>query len=347
MAFRSCLTAALVLVLARDAFASVYTCSDLAHQEIQSAQIGLPTHGAVVHSARHAKGAAGGYCRVLGSIGSLDPTAAPIRFEVNLPETWNKKAVQFGGGGFDGYLRQSDGRRSTVVGDKKQPSPLDRGYATFGSDSGHHHHYLFLPDIANVFSGRFGRNDEERNNFASDALKKTMLRAAGSIRLHSGATMVKIVKDALSDGQERTVLAFSAPQITNFSVENSIDHEPGYNVLCGADLIGNMGWFRHPFRPAIPLINSFYYVIGDGVVRSFLSSGPQVSLFNIETNTGSAVGHDPMQYLPRVREQSMEDDASLADLSPFQHHGGKLLLVHGVADSTIPTDASVLLYGRS
>ncbi len=89
----------------------VHSCSDLKSQKIGSAQIGLPTRGALIDSARLAKGAAGGYCRVLGSITSVDPFADPIRFEVNLPETWNGKAVQFGGGGFDGYLRQSDGRR--------------------------------------------------------------------------------------------------------------------------------------------------------------------------------------------------------------------------------------------
>lgn len=92
---------------------TVHFCSDLKTQKIGSAQIGLPTRGAVVHSAHHVKGAGSGYCRVLGSIVSVDPAADPIRFEVNLPETWNGKAVQFGGGGFDGWLHQSDGQRYT------------------------------------------------------------------------------------------------------------------------------------------------------------------------------------------------------------------------------------------
>ncbi len=317
---------------------TTHNCSDLKSQKIASAQVGLPTRGAVIQSARLAKGAAGGYCRILGSIISVDAIADPIRFEVNLPETWNEKAVQFGGGGFNGYLRQSDGRRATVLGDKKQLSPLDRGYATFGSNSGHHHHYLFLPDIANATSARFGLNEEERKNFASDALKKThdvavalMQSRYGSrpARVYfiggstGGREAMKVVdrwpndydgvlaayaawnqievdlqfiritqamytkgkngqsgwlppaktkllrlavmnvcdaldglkdsiisnpagchfnpaalrckdgkdrKGCLSDGQERTVLAFAAPQITTFSVENGMNNEPGYNV---------------------------------------------------------------------------------------------------------------------
>ena len=48
-----------------------------------------------------------------------------------------------------------------------------RGYATFGSDSGHHHHYRFAPDITNQLRADFALNDEERKNYASESLKKT------------------------------------------------------------------------------------------------------------------------------------------------------------------------------
>ena len=87
-------------------------------------------------------------------------------------------------------------------------------------------------------------------------------------------------------------------------------------------------------------------MIANGVVRSFLAVGPQADLFQINTTTGAAPGHPASEYLPRLHAESLADDASLADLSPFQRHGGKLLLTHGVADATIPTDASVLLYRR-
>ena len=430
------------------------TCADLQHHVIPATDIALPTRGGLVDSARHVHGPGGGYCRVLGRIGSIDPAADPIRFEVNLPETWNGKALQFGGGAFNGYLKQSDGRSNTVVAEMGQPTPLDRGYTTFGSDSGHHKHYRLLPDIFNLLNPDFGLNDEERNNFASDGLKKThdvalhlmqarynaapkrMYFIGGStggreamkvvdrwpsdydgvlaayaawnqiesdlqfIRVsqatyakgkdgQSGwlpSSKTKLLRDAvlracdaqdgltdrivsnpagcsfhasalrcsdgldhkacLSDGQERTVAAFSSPQITTFSVANGIHSEPGYNVLRGSNLVGNLGWIDHPFHPAIAFFDSFYYIIGDGVVRTFLGNGPQADLFQINTSTGNDAAHPRAASLARIQEQSLEDDASLADLSPFEQHGGKLLLVHGVADSTIPTDASVLLYQR-
>ncbi len=84
--------------------------------------IGLPTSGAVIDSATlhgpsdvtvteraptpasRVTPAAPATCRVLGRIAPVDPAAPPIRFQVNLPVQWNGKAVQFGGGGFNGVL---------------------------------------------------------------------------------------------------------------------------------------------------------------------------------------------------------------------------------------------------
>ena len=151
---------------------SVQTCKDLRAFVIFSTDIALPTHGALIRTAHEIGGVGGGYCRLLGQITSVDPKAKPIRFEVNLPEAWNRKALQFGGAIFDGYLPESDGRHNTVLRDKGQPTPLARGYATFGSDSGHHKHYVFLPDIFNLGNADFGFNEEERRNFTSDSLKK-------------------------------------------------------------------------------------------------------------------------------------------------------------------------------
>ena len=61
-------------------------------------------------------------------------------------------------------------REATALGDRRAPTPLAGGYATFGSDSGHHHHYLLLPDRYNALKPDFASNDEQRKNFAGDAL---------------------------------------------------------------------------------------------------------------------------------------------------------------------------------
>jgi feruloyl esterase len=108
----------------------------------------------------------------MGRVHPVDPAADDIRFEVNLPDAWNGKALQYGGGTFDGYLKPADGRGRTAVGLKSEATPLGRGYVTFGSDGGHHHEYLFVPDAVNALNAKFARNAEMQRNFAGDQLKK-------------------------------------------------------------------------------------------------------------------------------------------------------------------------------
>jgi len=148
------------------------SCKSLRHVAIPAASIGLATTGAVVTSASHGHEDGTGYCKVLGRIHPVDPTADDIRFELNLPDNWNSKALQIGGGTFDGYLAAAAGRGRTAVGIKSAMPPLAQGYATFGSDAGHHTSYFPLPDAINAVNARFARNKEMQQNFAGDALKK-------------------------------------------------------------------------------------------------------------------------------------------------------------------------------
>ena len=444
---RLCLSALVFLFVAVSSSAAIAQganpCATLKQRTVDQSEIALPTRGAIVTSAKHVTAPWGSFCKILGQVRSVDPAAEPIRFELNLPDAWNRKAVQFGGGAFNGYLRQSDGLGTTVVGQKNKPGPLARGYATFGSDSGHHHHYLFLPDILNALNAKFALNDEQRKNFASDSLKKTHDVALALMRVRyqavparmyfiggstGGREAMKVVdrwpadydgviaayaawnqiesdlqfirvsqamysksgwlppaktkllrdavlhacdaqdglkdgivsnpagcrfdpaalrcpdgrdhKDCLSDGQEHTIAVFTQPSVSDFKVQNGIDSEPGYNLLRGADLVGSTGLLHHPFHPPIALLNSFYYLVGDGVLRFFLTRDSHFNALTFDVNTGGEQG----RWIPGILQQSAEDDGSQADLTAFERRGGKLLLLHGTADSTIPTEASVMLY---
>ena len=146
-------------------------CADLNGIAIAPQAIGLPTTGAVVTSAAIVLAAGTGvamvaeYCKVLGDINPIDPTAPKIKFQVNLPSNWNSKALMFGGGGYNGVL--VNGQGNVPAGPADKPAPLARGYATFGSDSGHQANANGSRD------GTFGANDETLKNFSSDAIKKT------------------------------------------------------------------------------------------------------------------------------------------------------------------------------
>ena len=75
------------------------------------------------------------HCRVNGSMASIDTasTARPINFSVVLPAAWSRHAAQLGGGGMNGIVPNLTGGGPGAQG----PSLLDRGFATYGSDSGH------------------------------------------------------------------------------------------------------------------------------------------------------------------------------------------------------------------
>jgi hypothetical protein len=165
-------TAAILMAAAWSPANAAVNCADLANLKIPASEIGLPSGGATITSAQMATvpadplnpGATRDYCKVLGAVASIDPNAPPVNFEVNLPADWNGKAVQYGGGGSNGVLITGlaplrDARRDT-------PVPVARGFATWGTDSGHDNRKLSEPRA-------FALNDEALVNMAYASYKKT------------------------------------------------------------------------------------------------------------------------------------------------------------------------------
>ena len=103
------------------------------------------------------------FCKVLGHIEPTDAKAPPIKFEVNLPVEWNGRSVQYGGGGFNGTLITGLGLPPAYPFDR--PSPLARGFVTYGTDSGHETRPGEPPQV-------FALNDEAFENFAYRSYKK-------------------------------------------------------------------------------------------------------------------------------------------------------------------------------
>src|SRR5258707_15216176 len=144
---RSRHTAAVVTLIAAIAGPSVAVaqtgvpCAALAGRSIDAKLIGLASGAASVASAAIERMPASpaaaeptvAYCKVLGEIAPRDPTAPPIRFEINLPESWNRKAVQYGGGGFNGLLITGlAARRAARL---ATPAPVAPGFSTRGPES--------------------------------------------------------------------------------------------------------------------------------------------------------------------------------------------------------------------
>ncbi|MEV7043499.1 tannase/feruloyl esterase family alpha/beta hydrolase [Amycolatopsis sp. NPDC051061] len=146
---------------------TVAGCAGLDQLKIPASVMSLPTGGGRVTSVSVVTGPVE-YCRVDADLFPVDPAAPAIKMRVALPRDWNRKALMFGGGGYNGTI--PDLASNVPFGPADRPVPLARGYATFASDSGHQQNPAAPPSL----DGSFGANDEALLNFAAgDALKKT------------------------------------------------------------------------------------------------------------------------------------------------------------------------------
>lgn len=101
------------------------------------------------------------FCSISGAIAPVDraATAQPIRFRVVLPASWNGRAMQLGGGGFNGVIPNLT---APIDGGPNGPA---RGVVTYGSDSGHRQG----PGVSTDWT----LNDEAIRNLGYMQMKKT------------------------------------------------------------------------------------------------------------------------------------------------------------------------------
>ena len=128
------------------------------------AAINEPVSGVSLNEARwtDAIGVVPSYCAVDGTIAPIDRrnTAKPINFRVLLPASWSGRAVHLGGGGMNGVIPNLAGG--------PDGSLLQRGFATYGSDSGHQSGPGFAQGPTD-----WTTNDEAIRNLGFMQLKKT------------------------------------------------------------------------------------------------------------------------------------------------------------------------------
>ena len=95
--------------------------------------IGEPVAGVTLTAPRWVAATANApaYCSIDGAMAPTDtsPNGRPINFRVALPASWTSHAVQLGGGGMNGSIPNLTGGEAAAL--------LQRGFATYGSDSGH------------------------------------------------------------------------------------------------------------------------------------------------------------------------------------------------------------------
>jgi Tannase and feruloyl esterase len=186
--------------------ATPVSCEAMAGRALNADQISLPTSGARVTDARIVAASGSGaatrpeHCLLSGEIAPVDPYAPAIHFRIALPVAWNAKVLMLGGGGLDGVVPDVVGNIS--AGPIDRPLPIARGYAVFGSDSGHQAGALASLDAS------FGMNDEALNNYNSgDALKKTRDVAIALVEAHYGSKPTRAYFSGGSTGGREALTA--------------------------------------------------------------------------------------------------------------------------------------------
>jgi len=198
------------------------TCTGLQGFSIPASAIGLPNSGAVVQTAVFVAASEtgninGDFCKVTGILKPRSPSSPNLEFEVNLPASWNHRALQMGGGGYDGSLVTGLTTYSNQTPDRD--TPLKEGYVTLGGDGGH----KGKPG----FDGSFGLDDEALLNYGKQSVKKTHDAAMSIIRKAYGQRPGRFYFIGGSQGgHEALDAAARYPQ----DYDGVVAHYPAYNV---------------------------------------------------------------------------------------------------------------------
>lgn len=197
-------------------------CASLKGLAIPAAEIGLPTGGATVETAVAVKASEphnsdGDFCKVQGIIKNATASTAVFEFEVNLPEGWNGRALQMGGGGYDGSLVNALGLYTLQP--AGEDTPLKSGYVTLGSNGGHRG--------GPGFDGTFGTDDEALLNYGKQSIKKTHDVAMAIIRKAYGRAPQRFYFIGGSQGGHE---ALDAAARYPDDYDGVVAHFPAYNV---------------------------------------------------------------------------------------------------------------------
>ncbi|HTM02168.1 MAG TPA: tannase/feruloyl esterase family alpha/beta hydrolase [Vicinamibacterales bacterium] len=206
----------------QDATKLATECASLKDLAIPASAIGLPTSGGVIQTAvmvaaNEPRNANGNFCKVTGILKPKNPSSPNLEFEVNLPASWNGRALQMGGGGYDGSL--VTGLTGFTLQTPNTDTPLRQGYVTLGSDGGH--------KGGPGFDGSFGLDDEALLNYGKQSVKKAHDAAMVVIKKAYGRTPQRFYFIGGSQGgHEALDAAARYPE----DYDGVVAHYPAYNV---------------------------------------------------------------------------------------------------------------------
>ncbi|WP_229217756.1 tannase/feruloyl esterase family alpha/beta hydrolase [Massilia forsythiae] len=143
----------------------------------------------------------------------------------------------------------------------------------------------------------------------------------------------------LSAAQLRTVRAIADDLVLPYTLAYGVDRHQGYNILQGADFSTGLGLGNSPtlLDPPTVAANGYLYTQGDGYLKYFIARNPDLDTLAFDLDR-------PGAYQQRLVDMSATVGAMNPDLAAFMARGGKLIVLHGLADEVISPNATIAYY---
>lgn len=145
--------------------------------------------------------------------------------------------------------------------------------------------------------------------------------------------------DCLTEAQLATARAVSDGFTLPYSLAHGVWRQTGYNLFQGADFSRGAGMGHTPRAVVPPTVaaSGYLYAQGDAYLRFMIARDP-----GFDTRQFSV--RDPGALRERIVAVSDTVGAMDADTSAFQRRGGKLILLHGLADETVSPNETIAYY---
>ncbi|MFJ5382857.1 tannase/feruloyl esterase family alpha/beta hydrolase [Cupriavidus sp. CER94] len=145
----------------------------------------------------------------------------------------------------------------------------------------------------------------------------------------------------LSDAQIATVKTIEQPLQLGYPLANGVTVAGGYNLMEGALVAGpfttrDLGTRAVPGNPATTA-DANMYVTGDQWVKYFVTRNATFDALTFDPAS-------PGSWTSRVQAVSALTDATNPDLSAFLAKGGRLIMLHGLADEVISPNSTIAWY---
>lgn len=141
----------------------------------------------------------------------------------------------------------------------------------------------------------------------------------------------------LSDQQIATVRTVNTDLVLPYSLADGVNRYQGYNALTGTDMqLGSDPVLRDP--PTVAA-NGSSFGTGAAWARFFMARDPDFDVMSFDPL-------NPGTFLPRIQDLSNIIGATNPDLSAYQASGGKVIMMHGLADSVASPNSTIDYYNQ-